>query len=154
MKFTTIQIETLRGTGGAISFSFIPEDGSIHIHAFDPEDKRKSGISIHLPETDGATLKLILQKIDAAKEEEIQRRLRLSSSTPDKDGQIIVTLSSGASVCLPDDIYKQAAQLISDGKTMLAASLIGKRLTWLSSSGALEVAQLICEQQQAIGIRK
>lgn len=154
---TIIRIGSITGFSGAISVSYMPERGWVEIYAHDPDDMRKTGIFLGLTGAGFQDLKALLGQVDDAIEAEVQRRLRSQSAGPERahgeEGNIVIALS-GSNVSLPEDLYKQAAALVAEGKTLLAASLISKSLSWIGLSGAKALALAICEHQRAKGVRK
>jgi hypothetical protein len=155
---TTIRIGSIRGNGGELSISYLPEDGRFHLFAYDPGDRRKAGVYISLTDGEYQELKNLIFKVDEAVEKEVQHRLEAKKVNEQKKvsefkDSVSVSLS-GASVSLPLKLYEKAAALISEGKTVLAASLISQELSWLGLSGAKEIAETICLHQQKNGLRK
>ena len=151
-----IEIGVLNGLGGAISINYLPERDVILLYAYNPDDLRIKGVFLELNADKYRDLKTIISKVDAAIQSEIQKRLEnqtTDSKRIKKEGFILVSLS-GSNVSVPEDLYNEAYRLVSEGKTMLAASHINKSLDWISLSGAKELAQAICEQQQSGGIRE
>ena len=149
---TTIKIGKMEANGGSVFVSYLPEHGRIQLYAFDPDDLRKSGILMYLSHSRFNEFKALLGKVDETIEAEAKRRVQ-HQSLGEGEESVLVTIS-GLSVSLPVNLYEEAAHLVATGNTMLAASLISKRLSSISLSGAKEVAQAICEQQQAMGIRE
>lgn len=155
---TTIQIGQIDGSGGVLSISYVPEHGQVLIYAFDPSDRRKAGIFVSLSDDGFQSLKTMIGHVDEAVKAESKRRLaakapRAAGLVQDGDDFFVIALS-GSNVTLPKNLYRQAADLVTSGKTMVAASLISKSLSWISLAGAKELAQAICEHQQALGERE
>lgn len=156
-RITTIRFGSVSGSGGAISVSYSPESGWIEIYAHDPDDLRKAGIFVGLNDDGFQKLKRLLSAVDDVVHAEVKRRAQESEAHSDRissQERLVVIQVLGSSISLPISLYTEVAALVSEGKTAVAASLIGKSLTWLSASGATEVALTIREHQCSQGVRE
>lgn len=59
----------------------------------------------------------------------------------------------GSNIMLPEDLYQEAVDLITEGKTLLAASHIAKKLNGIGLPEARELADAICTDLQRRGLR-
>jgi hypothetical protein len=152
---TTIHIDTLFAETGAISFGYVPEDDRAYISVSDPTDMRRATHLISLNQEDLSKLKVLLGKLDEVIKKE-KAKIYLSKSDPkdfDQSGDSVSIPIGTSNISIPKDLYEQVAALVSEGKTIVAASSINAALPWLGLPGARAVAQSICDYQQAIGDR-
>jgi len=146
---------TLGGPDGELSVSFMPEYNTVFLNASVPSDRRRAPISIRL--TDTASLREILDKLEALIELEAQKRRAAS-----QQGQAVVqesedavsVLVSGSAISIPRPLYQEAAALVTEGKALIAASLLSKSISWLGVAGARELVQAIYECQRSGGLRE
>ncbi len=153
---TFIHAVTIGDLNGQLSFGYVAEYGAVLLNASVPSDLRRAPISIRL--TDTKLLRDTLAALEAAIESEAKRR---AASQLAKDGLFIeeqtdsvsITIS-GTAISLSRTLYDEAAKLVSEGSTILAAGLIGKSVPWLGAAGAKELARAIYEKLRAEGLRE
>lgn len=154
MSSTFHHAGTLGDDAGELSFGFMPEYSAIFLFASVPSDKRRVPISIRLSDT--GELREILNKLESLIEAEAERR-RLSKQPEGavmEGGEFTSVLVSGSSISIPRPLYDEVAGLVAGGKSVVAAGLLSKSITWLGISGARELVQVIYESQRASGARE
>lgn len=146
---------TLGGPDGELSVSFMPEHSAVFLHASVPSDRRRAPISIRL--TDTASLRETVDKLDALIEAEAQKRRAASQQGKtliQENEKAVSVLVSGSAISIPSSLYQEAAALVTEGKALMAASLLSKSISWLGIAGARELAQAIYEHQRSSGLRE
>ena len=180
-KTTIIKhIGSIQGYGGAISVSYEPDRGSVYVYAYNPRDRRKASFLVSLTNAEFQNLKALLDTVEFEIETESLKRTPSQTTTvkqrtsPSRtvrpqtsqyptaeaansgqfeDDFVVISLTD-SSISLPSNLFERASALITEGKTILAASLICKSLSSLSLADAKKVALAICESQQARGVRQ
>jgi hypothetical protein len=92
--------------------------------------------------------KLTLQYLDSFDTQAV-----LSKCIHNEDGLVFISLDD-SNISLPENLYNQVAALVTEGKTLLAASLISKTINEISLTSAKDIAQAIYKYQQLAGIRQ
>jgi hypothetical protein len=116
MRTTRIEIGTAISQAGSLSISYTVEHKLVSIHASDPRDNRKSGISILLLPNEYAKLKQLFAELDEAIAGNLPPTSQASApppprvvSVPDKS-EVRITTNLGL-VTLDGAVAKKARQL-------------------------------------------
>lgn len=151
-RSTVVEIGSITSPGGRLAVDYLVERELVRLYAHDPDDQRKSGILLLLPSSDYQQLKLMIEQVDRVIQDEIKRKLQGTAGFTPEAGKVAISIS-GTTIMLAEEIYQQILKLVGEGKTVLAASLLSKAVPLLSLAGAKSMCELICQEQQAKGLR-
>lgn len=124
---------------GRLSFSYMPDQNSVSVHASVPADKRRSDIFIQTASI--RSLREIVEQLEHLEKTTKQRRLERERANVSQEGAMFNVMNTN--IFVSNSVLEEASRLIKNGENQSFPKEIQRSFPMLTPAAANELTHLI-----------